>query len=177
MTLDDVTDLTPMTFTDILLPEFDHEMAVTRRVLERVPLAADADWQPHAKSMSLARLASHLADIPGWVSAILRHDGYDMRGEDDGPEVVFRDRDALLAHFDARARAGRDLLATASDAEMLLPWTLKKDGHVVLTMPRAASLRSFLFSHLIHHRGQLSVYLRLRDVPVPSIYGPSADER
>jgi uncharacterized damage-inducible protein DinB len=162
--------------TDALLPEFDHEMAVTRRVLERVPMA-DGAWKPHEKSMSLGGLATHLANIPSWTAAILRNDSYDMGGDNGERMVPFGDQASLLAHFDEATRGARELLAQAPDAELLVPWTLKKEGQVVFTVPRVACLRSFLFSHMIHHRGQMSVYLRLRDVPVPSIYGPSADER
>lgn len=167
-----------MALKDNLLPEFDHEMGVTRRVLERVPLQ-DGGWRPHPKSWSLAELATHLSQIPTWTPAILREPGYDMGG--DGAEqprrVPHATTEALLAEFDGAVRAARDLVAEVSDAQYLEPWTLKDKGQEVFTVPRVGAFRSFVLSHSIHHRGQLSVYLRLRDVPVPSIYGPSADER
>lgn len=164
-----------MAIKDALLPEFDHEMAVTRRVLERVPMG-EAAWTPHPKSMSLGRLASHLADIPSWAPTILEKPGYDMAAGANAPHAEHTSREALLEAFDRNVQQARAAIAARSDAEMLAPWTLRAGEHVVFTQPRVGALRGFLFSHSIHHRGQMSVYLRLRDVPVPSIYGPSADE-
>jgi uncharacterized damage-inducible protein DinB len=165
-----------MALKDTLLPEFDHEMAVTRRLLERVPFA-DAGWKPHPKSMSLGELASHLADIPGWTSVLLRSSGFDMDGAGGGGPKQQPTHEALLAAFDANVRSARDLIADTSDAQFMEPWTLRGGGQEIFTQPKVGVLRGWLFSHSIHHRGQLSVYLRLRDVPVPGIYGPSADER
>jgi uncharacterized damage-inducible protein DinB len=165
-----------MALKDTLLPEFDHEMAVTRRLLERVPFA-DAGWKPHPKSMSLGELASHLADIPGWTSVLLRSSGFDMDGAGGGGPKQQPTHEALLAAFDANVRSARDLIADTSDAQFMEPWTLRGGGQEIFTQPKVGVLRGWLFSHSIHHRGQLSVYLRLRDVPVPAIYGPSADER
>lgn len=165
-----------MALKDSLLPEFDHEMALTRRVLERVPYG-DAAWKPHPKSMSLGELASHLADIPGWTTILLRSNGYDMDGPGGGGPRQHPTHEGLLDVFDANVRTARDLIADTTDAQFMEPWTLRGGGQEIFTRPRAGVLRSWLFSHSVHHRGQLSVYLRLRDVPVPSIYGPSADER
>jgi len=165
-----------MPLTDALLPEFDHEMAVTRRLLERAPLA-QADWKPHEKSMSLGELTTHLANIPTWAPVLIHKDGYDMAGDAGERHDVIRNTKDLLASFDANVAEARKHLAEASDAELMKPWTLRAGEHVVFTQPRAGVLRGFLFSHSIHHRGQLSVYLRLQNVPLPSIYGPSADER
>lgn len=165
-----------MALKDSLVPEFDHEMALTRRVLERVPFA-DAAWKPHPKSMSLGELASHLADIPGWTGTLLRSSGFDMDGAGGGGPKSQPTHEALLAAFDANVRAARDLMADTTDAQFMEPWTLRGGGREIFTLPKVSVLRSWLFSHSIHHRGQLSVYLRLREVPVPSIYGPSADER
>jgi uncharacterized damage-inducible protein DinB len=165
-----------MAFTDLLLPEFDHEMAVTRRVLERVPLQ-DADWKPHPKSMSVGELATHLAYVPTWIKDTLRADGYDMSGDAGERHPVLRTSAELLAAFDQHVAGARQILAATSDAEMMAPWTLRAGEHVVFTQPRIGVLRGFILSHSIHHRGQLTVYLRLRDVPVPPVYGPSADER
>jgi uncharacterized damage-inducible protein DinB len=168
-----------MALKDALLPEFDHEMALTRRVLERVPFG-DAAWRPHAKSMTLGELATHLVELPTWAPTILTQRQFDMGGQEDVEEPPAWEADtlaALLAAFDKNALAARRVIADTSDAQFMEPWTLKSRGQEVFTLPKVAVLRSFILSHVIHHRGQLSVYLRLRDVPVPSIYGPSADER
>jgi uncharacterized damage-inducible protein DinB len=158
---------------DALLPEFDHEMSVTRKVLERVPLEK-ADWTPHQKSMSLGQLAQHVATLPGWGSITLKQAEFDLGGGP--PDQPIRDRATLLATFDRLVGETRGALTATSDAELMAPWALKKDGHTIFSMPKASVWRSFLMNHVVHHRGQLSVYLRLNDVPVPSIYGPSADE-
>lgn len=164
-----------MAMKDALLAEFDHEMAVTRRVLERVP-TADNDWKPHAKSFSLGALAAHLANIPSWLGTTLTATDLDL-SVGTPPRNIHATSAALLADFDRKVAEGRARLAGTSDAELMQPWTLRAGDHVVFTMPRIGVLRSFIFSHAIHHRGQLTVYLRLRDVPVPAIYGPSADEQ
>lgn len=164
-----------MAIKDFLLPEYDHEMATTRKVLERVPLA-DAQWKPHAKSMTMGDLAAHIIEIPGWVASIVNAPFVDMAANPDHKRPTYATSSELLAAFDqgvARARAAID---SKSDAEMMESWSLKKGEQVLLSMPKAGVLRSFLLNHLIHHRGQLSVYIRLKDVPVPMIYGPSADE-
>ncbi len=166
-----------MAIKDSLLPEYDHELGTTRRVLERVP-ETEFGWKPHEKSMTLGQLAGHVANIPYWLSATMAAPFYDFAVPDPGrgtdePET----REALLREFDQKVKAARAALANASDAEMMAPWSLKNGDDVVFTLPRVAAIRSFVMNHLIHHRGQLSVYLRLKDVPVPSIYGPSADEQ
>jgi uncharacterized damage-inducible protein DinB len=165
----------PMAMRDALLAEFDHEMAVTRRALERVP-TADNDWKPHVKSYSLGALAAHIANIPTWLGTILTTADLDVSAGT-GPRVVHATSAALLAAFDRNVAEGRARLAATSEAELVQPWTLRNGDHVVFTMPKMGVLRGFVFSHSIHHRGQLSVYLRLRDVPVPAMYGPSADEQ
>ncbi len=166
----------PTTVED-LLPEFDHEMANTRRTLERVP-EDRLDFRPHQKSTTLARLAGHLTDIPWWAVAILTRDEYDML-PDGAPArgaYAMTTRNALLQRFDAEVSAARTAIVETTDAAMAQPWALKREGRALFTMPRRSALRSFVFNHVIHHRAQLGVYLRLNDVPVPSIYGPSADE-
>ena len=162
-----------MALIDALLPEFDHEMGTTRRLLERVPDGCLA-WKPHQKSMSLGRLATHVAEISHWGELILKETELDIAGPYTPREEM--STGAILALFDQTTGALRAALASRSDAELVAPWTFKAGGKVVLTMPRAAMLRSMVFSHLVHHRGQLSVYLRLQNVPLPPIYGPSADE-
>jgi uncharacterized damage-inducible protein DinB len=163
-----------MAIVDLLLPEFDHEMGVTRRLLERVP-DGRFEWKPHAKSMSLGSLATHIAQLPYWGRVIFEQDSFDI-GADDARTPMVANRAELLARFDSHVAETRQGIAGKSDAEMMAPWTFRKLGRVVFTMPRVAAARSFLLNHSIHHRGQLSVYLRLNDVPVPPIYGPTADE-
>ena len=166
-----------MAIKDALLPEFDHEMAVTRRVLERVPFS-DPAWKPHVKSMTIAELAAHIANIPSWVPITLSRDRFDMGSVDrESLHATHENVAALLAEFDRHVAAARTHIAEASDAQLMQSWSLTSGEQVVLTMPKAGVLRSFVFNHTVHHRGQMSVYLRLRDVPVPSIYGPSADEQ
>jgi uncharacterized damage-inducible protein DinB len=164
-----------MAIKDALLPEFDHEMATTRALLERVPV--DADWKPHAKSMTLGRLSAHVSEIPGWGTTTLTSTELDFNPPGGSPYVspTYDTTAALVQAFDDNVAAARSAIAAASDADMMVPWTLKNGGQTVLTMPRVAVLRSFVMNHLIHHRAQLGVYLRLKDVPLPSTYGPSAD--
>jgi uncharacterized damage-inducible protein DinB len=165
-----------MSIAETLLPEFDREMGVTRRLLERVPDGQFA-WQPHPKSMTLGRLAEHLAELPQWVAFTITQPSIDMatarRPDGYRPPPT---RDAVLAMFDANVSAARTAMSGRTDGELMAPWTLLRGSHTVFTMPKAGVLRSFVFNHIIHHRGQLSVYLRLQNVPLPSIYGPSGDE-
>jgi uncharacterized damage-inducible protein DinB len=158
---------------DAMLTEFDHEMGTTRRLLERVPDDRLA-WKPHEKSMSLGGLATHLSNIPTWTEALLAATSFDLDARPPNLEAK-TSRAEILAHFDKTTRDARPLM-DKSDPEWMVMWSLRKDGHEIFTIPRVAAFRSFVLSHIIHHRGQLSVYLRLNDVPVPAIYGPSADE-
>ena len=166
-----------MALKDALLPEFDHEMATTRRLLERLPEAEFA-WKPHDKSMALGKLAGHIANLPSWCTATLGTKVFDL--DDLPPDLrppLPASRAALLEEFDAKVGTARNQLAATTDGEFLAPWTLKKGGQEVFTLPRISAIRSFVMNHMIHHRGQLSVYLRLKNVPLPSIYGPTADEQ
>jgi uncharacterized damage-inducible protein DinB len=165
-----------MMIRDALLPEFDQEMATTRRLLERAP-DEQSSWKPHAKSWSLGDLGTHIANLPVWASMTLDRTELDLNppGGQPFPRPEFHGFPALLETFDENVRNARAALAAASDEDFLAPWTLKNAGQVIFTLPRAASLRTFVFNHIIHHRGQFSVYLRLLNVPLPSIYGPSAD--
>ena len=163
-----------MAIKDALRPEFDHEMGTTRRVLERVP-EPDFAWRPHEKSMSLGQLAGHLTNLPTWFAFILERSDFDLATMDRQSKEP-PSRAVLLQEFDAKVTAARACLMQRSDAEMLAPWTLKNGGHEIFTMPRISAVRGFVMNHSIHHRGQLSVYLRLRNVPLPSMYGPTADE-
>jgi uncharacterized damage-inducible protein DinB len=162
-----------MAIKDGLLAEFDHEMGMTRRLLDRLP-DDRLSWKPHDRSMSLGGLATHLANLPNWTATIMNEASFDLAAAPPNtPEKT--SRAAVLADFDSSTRAARALL-DKTDPEFFVPWTLKRGGQQVFTMPRIGVLRSFVLSHSIHHRGQLSVYLRLNNIPVPAIYGPSADE-
>jgi uncharacterized damage-inducible protein DinB len=163
-----------MALVDTLLPEFDHEMTTTRKVLERVP-EGQFDWKPHPKSFSIGALASHVATLPVWGTEALTVLEFDVGG-DQRPPTAPASKSELLATFDKNAADARAALAGKTDAELLAMWALKRNGHTIFAMPRTAVWRSFVLNHLIHHRGQLTVYLRLLDVAVPSVYGPSADE-
>jgi uncharacterized damage-inducible protein DinB len=156
-----------------LLAEFEHEMAGTRRTLERVPFDK-ADWRPHPKSFPLSSLATHLARVPGWAKETLLQDSLDLGGAE-RPKVPATVAE-LLALFDQNVAAGRAAIAATDDATFMKSWSLKNGETVMLTMPKIAVLRAFVFSHAIHHRAQLGLYLRMLDVPVPALYGPSADE-
>ncbi|MCU0248654.1 MAG: DinB family protein [Vicinamibacterales bacterium] len=163
-----------MAIVDALLPEFDHEMAVTRKVLERVD-DAQFGWKPHEKSMSLGRLATHVAEIPQWGQTILTQTEFNMVDGAHKPAAAAT-TSAVLELFDGQVKTIRALLAARTDAELMSTWTFKQNGKELFGMPRAAAWRSWVMNHLIHHRGQLSVYLRLTGSKVPGIYGPSADE-
>jgi len=162
-----------MAIADALLPEFDREMTTTRKLLERVPEEKFA-WKPHPKSMSLAELATHVATLPSWGAVTLTQAEIDMGASNTNTAVT--SRADLLARFDRNVAETRAALVGKSDAEMMLPWSLKQNGQKLFTMPKTTVWRAFVLNHLVHHRGQLSVYLRLNDVPVPAMYGPSADE-
>jgi len=167
-----------MAIRDALLPEFDQEMATTRKFLERVP-ENKSDWKPHEKSMPMGRLAGHIAELPGWAATSLTQDGFDIApvgGSSNYKPAVMTSRQQLLEIFDKSVATAREAIAAASDEKMMQPWSLLRGGTPIFTMPRAAVIRSFGLSHVIHHRAQLGVYLRLNNVPVPSAYGPSADE-
>jgi uncharacterized damage-inducible protein DinB len=162
-----------MAISQALLPEFDHEIATTRTSLERVP-EGKADWKPHPKSMALGALSTHLATICAWAENIVGEDSFDVANPPATPQ--FKSKAELLAAFDQSTAAARKAIAGASDEQLMKPWSLIKDGKAIFTLPKAGVLRSFIMNHIIHHRAQLGVYLRLNDVPVPSVYGPSADE-
>lgn len=163
-----------MSIAQSLLPEFDNEMATTRRVLERVP-EDKLSFKPDPKSMSMGRLAGHVAEMPSWGSVTIGRDYLDLAsGEFEALEM--KSRDQVLTAFDKIVADTRAALQTATDEQLMQPWSLKMGEKVLLTMPRIAVLRTFVMNHTIHHRGQLSVYLRLVGEKVPSIYGPSADE-
>lgn len=161
-----------MSISETLLPEFDLEMASTRRVLERVP-DDKPDWKPHPKSFSVAHLAQLVASLPGWIGQTLTHTELDLAA---GPGYSNQNTGTLLSQFDENVRRSRDAIAKSADKDYEVPWSLKMHGNVLFTAPRGVVVRQHV-SHLSHHRGQLTVYLRLLDVPVPSVYGPTADEK
>ncbi len=161
-----------MTISETLLPEFDQEMAATRRVLERVP-DDDPNWKPHPKSFSIAHLAQLIAWMPGWIGQTLTSTELDLT---QGGGYTNEPTSVLLETFDENVKRSRKALEEATDADYDVPWTLKMGERELFTLPRRAVVRQHI-SHLSHHRGQMTVYLRLRDVPLPSIYGPTADER
>ena len=163
-----------MSIAQSLLPEFDHEFATLRKTLERVP-DGKMDFTPHARSMPMGKLSGHLSELPGWVNATIEQDELDFAKMDYKPYVPATAAEVVAALDTALAKA-RPVLAAASDADMMKPWTLRQGDKVFFTMPKVAVLRSFVMNHMIHHRAQLGVYLRLNDVPVPGSYGPSADE-
>lgn len=165
-----------MAVKDGLLHEFDHEMGTTRRLLERVP-EADFAWTPHEKSYPLGHLAAHIANIPNWVGIAM--DGSMLDVAEAGGSIRPTPPTSvaeLLGRFDENVKKARAKIDEQTDPAFLAPWTLKNGGQLMFTMPKVSVLRSFVMNHLIHHRGQLSVYLRLLNVPLPSIYGPTADE-
>jgi uncharacterized damage-inducible protein DinB len=160
------------------LNEFDHEMRQTRKLLERVP-DDRLEFRPHPRSKTLGALALHVAGIPSWTSNLLGEASYDL-----GPDLATRERERalpkdnaeILATFDASVAKARAHIEAQSEGDLKKKWSLRKGAETVVTLPRAAVLRQFLMNHLVHHRGQLTVYLRMLDVPVPALYGPSADE-
>ncbi len=166
-----------MSISASLLPEFDQEMANTRKALERVP-DDKFNWKPHEKSWAMGGLATHLANLPSWTIITINQDSFDMNppGEEPFKAPEAKSREEVLEMFDKNAAAARATIAAASDEELFKPWSLLSGGNTLMTLPKIAVLRSFVMNHIIHHRGQFTVYLRLNDIPVPSIYGPSADE-
>jgi uncharacterized damage-inducible protein DinB len=163
-----------MTFSQALLPEFDVEMKNTRTMLERVP-NDKLDYTPHAKSMSLGRLATHVAELPGWGVMTLDTELLEMDSSYK-PRIAASNAE-LLEIFDKGVADARAKIAAATDSDWGKTWTFKWNGQTVMSMPRAAVMRSVVMNHLIHHRAQLGVFLRLNDVAIPGMYGPSADEK
>lgn len=169
-----------MSIKDAVLPEFDHEMGTTRRLLERLP-EDKLSWQPHPKSWNLGQLASHLVNIPLWSNTILNELEFDLgatpsESSEAAQTRTVTSRQHALQMLDENVAKTRANLASKSDGELMAAWTLKRGGHEVMTVPRIAAFRSFVLNHLIHHRGQFSLYLRMNNVPLPPIYGPTADE-
>ena len=167
-----------MPIRDHILPEFDHEMAGTRRSLERVPEDRMA-WKPLERSGSMGWLATHLARLPYWAVQTITRDSIDIAPTDgsEAPGPPVTSRRELLELFDRNVAEARAAIAGASDETLRKPWTMLAGGRVIFTQPKVTVLRGFVVNHIIHHRAQLGVYLRLNDIPVPALYGPTADER
>ena len=167
-----------MRIADALLPEFDQEMANTRKCLERIP-DNKFSYKPHPKSFDMGSLAVHMATVCDWGVITLQSENFDyapVGGEPYKPPIAKTNAD-LLAMFDKGTTEFRAALAAADDAALMKPWSLLAGGKTIFTLPRVAVVRTMIFNHLVHHRGQLTVYLRLNDVPVPGVYGPSADDQ
>ena len=166
-----------MSLAASILPEFDQEMAKTRTTLERVP-GNKFDWKPHEKSFSFMEMANHLARLPGWGTATLNTESMDLdpeKGEFTPPPTV-ESPEEVLTLFDQGVAELRNALKGSTDEDLLQEWTLLNGGEELFKMPRMAVIRGMILNHIVHHRGQLTVYLRLNDLPLPALYGPSADE-
>lgn len=166
-----------MQLTEILLPEFDQEMTNTRTILERVR-EKDFDFKPHEKSMSMVGLTTHLANVPSWAVSTLRDTSFDLAppGEEAQQMTPFETVQEALDRFDENVAEAREALADSSNEDLFIDWALLHGGHQIFSMSRLAVFRSMVMNHMIHHRAQLGVYLRMTNVPVPSTYGPTADE-
>lgn len=166
-----------MSLSQSLIPEFTQEMATTRRLLERLP-EDKLDWRPHPKSFALGALATHIAQLPSWTRISVSQDSLDIEPEPGKPykAPILTSRAEILDLFDKHVADARAALEETDDATFMQPWTLLKTGQKIFTLPKVGVIRTMVFNHIIHHRGQFSVYLRLNDVPLPSIYGPTADE-
>ncbi len=162
-----------MLLIDILLPEYDREIATTRAVIDAAH-ELDLSWRPDARARTLGELVTHLADIAAWTSIVMTREGYDVTDRPDTRQS--RALATVLERFDTSASAGRTALAGRSDGELTRDWTLARRGHLIFTLPRVSVFRVLVLNHLIHHRGQLSVYLRMRGARVPSIYGATAND-
>jgi uncharacterized damage-inducible protein DinB len=167
-----------VSIAESILPEFDHEMANTRKTLERIP-DDKLEWKAHPKSNTIGWVGGHLAELPGWVEMTLTKTSLDINPPGGKPFQPFRptSRKQMLEGFDKNVAAARKAIQSTSDAEFMKPWSLLSGGATIFTMPRIGVVRSFVMNHSIHHRAHLCVYLRLNDIPVPALYGPSADEQ
>jgi uncharacterized damage-inducible protein DinB len=166
-----------MTIAELLIPEYDNEVAVTRRVLERVP-EDRGEWKPHPKAFPMGHLAQLVARLPGWAAMMMARSELDIMPADGPrfPGYSFEKTATLLAEFDKNAADGRAAIARGTDRDFEVQWTLKKTGAVMMSMPRYHMLRNMVLNHIVHHRAQLGLYLRMVDLAVPMMYGPTADE-
>ena len=166
-----------MSIGQALLPELEMEITKTRRTLERVPMG-NFDWKPHEKSFAMGALANHIARLVGWGADIMSTEllDYAPKGGEAYDPPVSETSEELLSVFDKGGSALRQAIEKATDEDFMVSWSLLKGGEALFTLPRVAVIRNMILNHLIHHRGQLTVYLRLNDIPIPALYGPSADE-
>jgi uncharacterized damage-inducible protein DinB len=165
-----------MPMNQALLPEFDQEMKNTRECLSRVP-DAKFEFKPHPKSGNMGWLANHCAQMTGWLADMLTSESFDVAPGGKNVDIPSaKTRDELVAMFDKNSAAARAALSKVTDEQLMKTWTLLQNGNTIFAMPRIAVYRAMIMNHIIHHRGQLTVYLRLNDIAVPAIYGPSADE-
>lgn len=164
-----------MTTAEVLLLDYDAEIQATRRLLERIPEDKPM-WKPHEKSMPMGRLSAHVARLPDFATTILTTDNLDL-GSRKFPPLVFESREKLLAELQQTSTEARHALESASDEHLQAHWKLSWGDKMIAEGPRAVLYRTMFLNHLVHHRGQLTVYLRLNNVPVPGLYGPSADEQ
>jgi len=163
-----------MTIAQMMLPEFDQEMANSRKMLAALP-DGNFEFKPHEKSMALGRLAGHVAEMPGWAVVTLTQDKLEITPG--MKPTTATSREQVLELFDKDVTKAREVLAGTSDESMMANWSLIVNGHTAFTMPRAAVMRGMVMNHMIHHRAQLGVYLRLNNLPVPGMYGPSSDDK
>lgn len=166
-----------MSLAELLLPEFEQEMAGTRKVLERIP-DDKLDWKAHPKSHTIGWVGSHLVEIPDWVQGTLTQDAWDVSPPGGAPyrTPVLTSREEMLSQFDPAVQRAKEALAATSDEAFQKEWSLLEGGKPIITMPRYNVIRSFVINHTVHHRAILCVYYRLNDIPVPGLYGPSGDE-
>lgn len=165
-----------MAIKDALIAEFKQETSLTKKMLERMPFDKK-DWKPHEKSMSVGRLATHIAETLKWISNIRHIDDFDFMKDYDFKLQVASSAEELLGLFQTNLDNAISDLAAMTDDDFNKPWTVRRAEQIMMQLPKKVAIRGWGFSHQIHHRGQLSVYLRLLDIPVPGMYGPSADER
>lgn len=164
-----------MSTTQTLLAELKQEAAGTKRILERVPMDK-LTWKPHEKSMAIGRLAVHVAEMTEWLTMTITSNELDFSKVPYNPTVV-TSTEELIQLFETKLNAATKALETATDEDLKEMWTLRNGEHIIFTLPKAAVIRSMVFNHIVHHRAQLTVYLRLLDIPVPGLYGPSADDK
>jgi uncharacterized damage-inducible protein DinB len=164
-----------MRIAETILPEFDREMATTRKMLERFP-EDKVDWKPHDTCMTLGRLAGHVAELTGWVVTTMNQDRLELDPSKFTPYIL-KSRSEAVKQFDEGVKTAREAIAGASDETFMKPWTFVAGGQTIFTMPKIAVYRGFVMNHMIHHRGQLAAFYRIAGVPIPSMYGPSKDER
>jgi len=163
-----------MRIAEAILPEFDREMATTRKMLERFP-EEKVEWRPHETCMTLGRLAGHVAELAGWTIPTLTQDKLEL--DPNYIPAVVKSRAEALKQFDDMVKTARAVIAGANDETFMKPWTFVAGGKTIFTMPKFAVYRSFVMNHMVHHRGQLAAFYRIAGVPVPSLYGPSKDEQ